>query len=77
MKAERIMTPWHPRWPEFTAHLQQVPRCRKTTEHARATLVAMDGLDVADSLRALAEMGGECDCTILFDLGIESRELCS
>lgn len=77
MKSERILTPWHPRWSEFTARLQQASRCRKTTEHAHAALVAMDDLDVSASLRALAELGGECDCTILFDLWIESRELCS
>lgn len=73
MNSERILTPWHPRWAEFTARLQLVARCRKTTEHAHAALVAMDNLDVAASLRALAELGGECDCTILFDLCVESQ----
>jgi hypothetical protein len=63
-----IMVPGHPRWCEFLDELSKASRCARTTEHARAVLVAMEGVDASASLRALQELGGTCDCAILFDL---------
>ena len=68
MTDARLMVPEHPRWPEFLAELSRAQRCHRTTEHAEAVLASMPGMDVAGSLAALRELGGLCDCTILFDL---------
>jgi hypothetical protein len=67
-----LMSPPHPRWTEFVTELAQATRCARTTEHARRVLESMPGIDISGSLEALRQLGGECDCTILFDL----REAC-
>lgn len=67
MNAE-IMLPGHPRWCGFLNELSKARRCEKTTQHAEALLASMPGIDAHASLRALRELGGECDCAILFDL---------
>jgi hypothetical protein len=67
------MHPEHPRWSEFRARLNEVLRCRRTTEHARAILETMDGIDAGASLLALRELGGYCDCAILYDLCEDSH----
>lgn len=71
MTALSIMQPRHPRWREFLARLASVPRCLRTTEHSRAILATMDGIDADRSLVALHDMGGHCDCAILFDIESE------
>jgi hypothetical protein len=68
-----IMRPDHPLWSEFHSRLNRVDRCRQTTEHARAILETMSGIDVAQSLNALREIGGTCDCAILYDLCADAR----
>jgi hypothetical protein len=68
MSDARVMTPEHPRWVEFLDALASAKRCHQTTEHARAVLESMPGIDVGRSLFALRELGGHCDCAILFDL---------
>jgi hypothetical protein len=68
-----IMRPEHPLWSEFQARLSRVDRCRQTTENARAILESMGGIDVASSLTALRELGGCCDCAILYDVCADSE----
>ena len=68
MYALTIMRPEHPRWGELLERLTQVARCNRTTEHTRAILESMGGIDVEASLLALHELHGYCDCSILFDL---------
>jgi len=68
MSRAPLMTPAHPRWPEFLEALARAQRCHRTTEHARAALESMEDIDVDRSLFALRELGGHCDCAILFDL---------
>jgi hypothetical protein len=63
------MSPLHPRWGEFLERLDQADLCHRTTEHSRAILESLRGVDVAASLRALREMGGYCDCAICYDVG--------
>jgi len=50
-------------------------RCRLTTDHARSILESMDDVDVAGSLVALRELGGSCDCAILYDLLLPAAPL--
>jgi hypothetical protein len=69
------MTPDHPLWPEFLARLEMADLCHRTTEHSRAILDTMPGIDVAASLRALRELGGYCDCSIRYDIGGVSSRL--
>ena len=68
MSAPDLMIPGHSLWPAFLAELAKAARCNLTTEHARAVLESMAGIEVEESLRRLAERGGTCDCAILFDL---------
>jgi hypothetical protein len=68
MVSESVMTPHHPRWFEFLASLNLADRCRHNTDHARAALERMPGIDSERSLAALNELGGTCDCAILFDV---------
>jgi hypothetical protein len=75
MNAE-IMVPGHPRWCEFLNGLSQAQRCALTTDHAEKLLSRMQGVDPHASLRALRELGGECDCSILFDL-VELDDPCA
>jgi len=63
-----IMVPGHPRWCEFLDQLSRADRCVRTTEKSEAVLSAMRGFDVETSIRALRELGGTCDCAILFGL---------
>ena len=69
MTSEPTMSPSHPRWTEFLERLDQVTRCERTTEHSGRILATMSGIDVTQSLRTLAELGGHCDCAILYDIG--------
>jgi hypothetical protein len=66
--SEQIMTPEHPLWPNFISKLSRVPICLGTTQYARAALTEIPGVDVQGSLRALAELGGTCDCAIEHDV---------
>lgn len=66
--SEEIIVPGHPRWPEFLSELGRARICFGTTEQARLTLASMSGVDVDGSLRALARLGGTCDCQIELDL---------
>ena len=75
MYSPSTMHPDHPRWGEFRARLDAVERCTKTTEHARALLATMDGIDVNASLFALRELGGYCDCAILYDVEEGTRRV--
>ncbi len=68
MFSPSTMLPDHPRWAEFLERLSRVDRCALTTEHSRAILESMDGIDAPESLRALGAIGGYCDCSILYDL---------
>jgi hypothetical protein len=70
------MHPGHPRWREFLTKLDAVPRCTKTTDNARAILATLDGVDVDRSLRVLHELGGYCDCAILYDVEEGSQVAC-
>jgi hypothetical protein len=63
-----IMVPGHPRWCEFLSELGKAQRCTRTTDHAERLLSRMQGIDLHASLFALHELGGKCDCAILFDL---------
>ena len=69
---EAVMTPADPRWDEFLVRLRQAKHCIRTTQYARAALEAMPGVDVAASLLALRELGGLCDCAILYGIGFDS-----
>ena len=71
MPGSSTLLPGHPRWGEFVSRLSAVERCDKTTEHARAVLAGMGDIDVGASLLALRELGGYCDCSILYDLCTE------
>ena len=71
-----IMVPGHPRWPDFLNELTKAQRCALTTDHAEKLLNRMQGVDPQASLRALREMGGKCDCAILFDL-VELEDPCA
>ena len=71
MNSGSIMQPQHPRWTEFLTRLDAVPRCTRTTENARTILAGMPELDVDRSLCALRELGGYCDCAILYDVDNE------
>jgi len=62
------MTPEHPLWTEFISRLSRVPICRGSTAHARAVLATTSGIDVEESLRALAALGARCDCEIEHDV---------
>jgi len=66
--------PAHPRWKELLTKLEAVQRCQRTTEHTRAILATMDGVDVDASLLALRGLGGYCDCAILYDIEEEARQ---
>lgn len=68
MESDTVMRPGHPRWREFLDRLDAVPRCTRTTENARAILGTMPGVDVARSMYTLRELGGYCDCAILYDV---------
>jgi Protein of unknown function (DUF2695) len=67
--AGATMCPSHPRWMEFLERLDKVARCERTTESSRRILMTMNGIDVVRSLQILSELGGHCDCAILYDLG--------
>jgi hypothetical protein len=73
MDAFSTMRPGHPRWVEFLTRLDAVPRCTRTTENARMILAAMEGVDVEGSLH---ELGGRCDCAILYGVGEEYPLAC-
>ncbi len=73
MGSDHIMTPEHPLWPKFLAKLSQVAICSGTTRHARLALAELPGIDVAESLRALAELGGTCDCQIELDIPMRAN----
>ena len=77
MSGEQIMTPGHPRWQEFIARLEKAAICWQTTESAEAVLEAMGGIDVAASILAIRELGGECDCEIVYRLGERHTAVCS
>jgi hypothetical protein len=66
--SDRIMTPEHPLWPDFLSKLRSIPICFGTTRQARAALETMSGIDVQESLDALAGLGGTCDCSIELDV---------
>lgn len=68
MRSDRIMTPEHPLWTEFIARLSRVPACAGTAVNTRAVLSMTPGIDVEESLRALARMGARCDCEIEHDI---------
>ena len=72
MSSSPILLPDHPRWGEFLAALSLAPRCLRTTEHARAALESIPGIDAAATLEALRVLGGRCDCAILYGLGEDS-----
>ena len=77
-----VMTVTHPRWNEFTQTLEGPDGCNCREEagqflwdcsgperkHARRVLEAM-GMDVEKSLAYFDELGGHCDCEILFNVG--------
>jgi hypothetical protein len=66
--SDDIIVPGHPRWPEFLSRLSRARICFGTTKQARLTLAGMTGVDVEESLRELAHLGGTCDCQIELDL---------
>jgi hypothetical protein len=66
--SDRIMTPEHPLWSDFLSKLSRIPICTGTTRQARIALTAMSGIDVQESLDALARLGGTCDCSIELDV---------
>ncbi len=68
MHMRSTMSPQHPRWTELLHRLDQTKRCLRTTAHTRAILETMEGIDVAVSLQALADLGARCDCAILYGL---------
>ena len=70
-----MIRPGCTRWPEFLSELGRAHRCRGTTEHARAVLSRMPGVDVEGSLRELARLGATCDCMIELDLSSMSTSL--
>jgi len=68
-----IMTPTHPRWSEFIGRLSRAAVCLHTADHARALLGEMPGIDVEGSLCALRELGGDCDCEIVYGVAETGR----
>jgi len=73
VSSDRIMTPEHPLWPNFVARLSQVSVCAGNTRHSRAALAELPGIDVTESLDALAALGGTCDCQIELDVPSRRR----
>lgn len=69
MDKDPVLTPSHTRWEEFIERINQGVICRGSTQIAREVLATFDGIDVERSLRALAELGGSCDCRIVHGLG--------
>ncbi len=64
-----VMTPGHAHWGEFIARLSESRTCLQTTEQARALLEEWAEVDVEQSLRALRDLGGYCDCEIVNGVG--------
>jgi hypothetical protein len=68
VRGEQVITPEHPLWMEFLSRLSRAPICRDTTAHAREALASLGNVDVDETLRTLAALGGLCDCAIEFDI---------
>lgn len=77
-----VMTPKHPRWREFIEKLQEACKgrdsegkigwyCDGTIKNARRVLESMDRIDVEKSLAYFRELGGFCDCEIVFNVDSE------
>jgi len=66
---EQVMTPEHQLWSDFISRLSRVTLCLGTTTHARRALADLPGIDIDESIRMLAALGGRCDCEIEHDLG--------
>jgi hypothetical protein len=65
-----VMTPSHPRWPEFVDQLRNHPaRCQHEHLFSIAILAAMGGIDVMRSLKFFEECGVRCDCELVAGLG--------
>ena len=75
MGNDRVMTPEHPSWSEFIAKLSGARICLGTTKESRVVLGSMQGIDVEGSLRALAELGGTCDCRIELDVARAAEQV--
>jgi hypothetical protein len=68
VRAERVLTPSHEGWIEFVDELSRALICTGTTMNARRLLARMHGIDVEGSLEALRQLGGRCDCEIVYEL---------
>jgi hypothetical protein len=75
MGNDRIMTPEHPGWSEFITKLSRARICHGTTKEARGVMGSMQGIDVEGSLRALADLGGTCDCRIELDVALGAEQV--
>ena len=71
MVDESILTPRHPKWPDFCAvlsdRLATTGGCDGTFGHARALLRAT-GMDVDATLLFYRQHGAGCDCEILLNV---------
>lgn len=84
MEKGRVMTPASDRWDEFYDRMEGPEGCDfrkdeagkitwrceggRDKSYAEAILKAMGGFDVAASCAFFEEMGGYCDCEILFNV---------
>lgn len=72
MYREQVMTPEHPLWSDFISRLSRVTLCLGTTTQARRVLADLPGIDVEQSIGALAALGGRCDCEIEHDIASQA-----
>lgn len=66
-----LLIPGHPRYAEFWDKLEaatDADHCDGTPLVARRLLIDTDGIDVDETLAALAAIGGVCDCNILCEV---------
>jgi len=72
---EQVMTPEHPLWSDFISRLSRVTLCLGTTTHTRRVLGDLPGIDVEESIRVLAALGGRCDCEIEHDIASDAGQV--
>lgn len=90
MMTAAVLTPEHPRWPEFIDRLAGPEGCDFRQDEkgnyswkcaggsdqslSRAILESMGGLDVEGSLAYFSVHGGHCDCEVIFNVNPDEDE---
>jgi len=83
-KSKEIMNPEHPRWDEFCERLEGPEGCdfkkdelgkvswrcfgRYDKRYAKKIMREMKGIDIAKTVEYFNQLGGHCDCEILFNV---------